>query len=55
MSSQHDKVRTNRALVNDLNAIYTEQSGLFHHLVAAAGLDPERDFRDRDLRELDLN
>ena len=35
-----------------LVAIYEEPTGLFHNLVAAAGLDPKSDFKNRDLRVL---
>ena len=41
---------TKRHLDHDLTALYTERSGLFHQLVAAAGLDPKTDFHRRDLR-----
>jgi hypothetical protein len=43
-----------RALDDDLGALYTEPTGLFHNLVAAAALDPSCDFRRRDLREMDF-
>lgn len=35
---------------DDLGALYSEESGLFHKLVEAVGLDPKIDFRRRDLR-----
>jgi HEAT repeat protein len=44
--------RAESALDNDLAALYTEPSGLFDHLVAAAGLDRKADFRGRDLRAM---
>jgi hypothetical protein len=41
-----------RALHDQLGAIYAEPSGLFHKLVEAAGLAPQRDFHDRDLQDI---
>lgn len=41
-----------RRLDHDLSALYIERSGLFHVLVAAAGLDPKTDFCRRDLRAM---
>ena len=50
MKRPNTSAQIDAALHNDLAQLYTEPSGLFHELAAAAGLDPAADFRKRDLR-----
>jgi hypothetical protein len=50
LKKPHQPPRSSRTLNDDLAKLYSEPSELFHDLVAAAGLDPRVDFRDRDLR-----
>jgi hypothetical protein len=37
---------------SNLVALYEEPTGLFHNLVSASGLDPKKDFRNRNLRSM---
>ena len=52
MRPDTNKTAASTKLHHDLLALYSEESGLFHRLVAAGGLDPKLDFRYRDLRDL---